>query len=285
MRRLFAGVAALVLSTALAGVVTTPAAHATAPTTTTPSNPATEVLAVVSPIASPACGASGVATLLVPIVGGVLQTDLGLPKSVSIGTLLLNALGPVYVVCGDLPGSGAGTHCSLDDQLAGIWPAALPADGLIAPTPIGNLVDSIDNGLKVLGLPPSAALQTALQCQVEAATTAPKAPGAPLASSPGVTTPAAASVAASSLPPTSALAVPTSGGGSLPTSQGLTATGSPASAATTPPASGERLVSFLRHHLPSWLLALQLMAAAVLALVLTGSWLTSAMVSRHGGDR
>ena len=62
-----------------------------------------EVLAIVSPIVYPVCSASGLSTLLVPVVGGLLENDFHLPPSVSISDVILNALGPVFVVCGDLP--------------------------------------------------------------------------------------------------------------------------------------------------------------------------------------
>ena len=276
----FAALAGLVLAPVGGADAASPVAAAVTTTTTTPPNPTTEILAVVSPIASPVCGASGTATLLVPIVSGVLQADLGLPKSVSIGSVVLNALGPVYVVCGDLPGS-SGTQCSLDDEIAGVWPASLPPDGLTPPALVGDLVDSIDNGLKVLGLAPSAALAAALRCQVRAGSTAPRAPGAPAPPPSASTSPSDAPPSAGGLP-TSALAEPVPSATAL-SNQATAASGSPAASVSPAPAGTEQLVGFLRHHVPSWLLALQLIAGIVLALFLGGSWLTSARVARNSG--
>jgi hypothetical protein len=277
----FAGLAVLV---PLAFFVVAPAgaariAQPTTTSTTTPPKPAEEILAIVSPIASPACGASGTATLLVPIVGGVLQTDLGLPKSVDVGNLLLDALGPVYVVCGDLP-SPTNTHCSLDNQIAGVWPTSLPPEGLVPPAPVGDLVDSITNALRLLDLSPAAALESALQCQVKGGTAAPKPPDAhvlPPSSASAVQQPPSGP----GLSPLSTLAAPFPSTAALPTQEPLGLPRSPAAAAT-PPAAGEQLVSSLRHRVPSWLLILQVLAVMVLALVLAGSWLTSARAARGG---
>jgi len=271
--------AAAVLALAPGGgahATTIAATPAVTPTTTGP-NPATEILAIVSPIASPACGASGTATLLVPILGGVLQTDLGLPKSVSVATVLLDALGPVYIVCGDLPGSAA-PHCSLDNQIAGVWPATLPSDGLAPPAPVGDLVASIDNGLRVLDLPPSAALENALQCSVQSGSTAPKAPGAPAPAPGAATPPSDAPPSPSGLPSTASLAAPSSGA-AIPAQAALGSPSVPIAAAPVRSATSE-LSSFLRYHVPSWLLALQLIVGIVLALFLTGSWATSARLAQ-----
>jgi hypothetical protein len=216
----------------------------------------------------------------VPILGGVLQTDLGLPKSVSVATVLLDALGPVYIVCGDLPGSAA-THCSLDNQIAGVWPAALPSDGLAPPAPVGDLVASVDNGLRVLDLPPSAALENALQCSVQTGSTAPKAPGAPAPAPGAATPPTDGPPSPTALPSTAALAVPSPSGAALPAPAALGSPSVPIAGAPVRSATSE-LSSFLRDHVPSWLLALQLIVGIVLALFLTGSWATSARLAQAG---
>ena len=287
-RRLRAGLvagSAMVALTAGAGVATARAARTPAPVSPSaqappPPNPATEVLAIVSPLALPACGASGTATLLVPILGGVLQSQLHLPKSISVGDLVLNALGPVYVVCGDLP-STSGSQCSLDDQIAAVWPASLPSEGLLAPSPVGDILDSIAAALKLLNLPPTAAFEQALHCRVRSSSGAPKAPppapgalppvdAAPL-STPGVvadggpTTDGPIGPAASRAPnPAVALGQP------------------PTAAAPAPNLAAGRPLTFLKDRIPSWVTALQLMAAAALCILLAGSWLTSAQLRRRG---
>src|SRR3546814_13165072 len=62
------------------------------------------VYAILSPIVAPACAASGTTTLLVPVLGGVIEGELGLDGT-SIRNLLLDSLGPVFIVCGVLPAS------------------------------------------------------------------------------------------------------------------------------------------------------------------------------------
>jgi len=57
------------------------------------------------PAGLPACAAAGSATLLVPIVGGLAGTTLGVGDSVNVADLVLDVIGPLYVVCGTLPGS------------------------------------------------------------------------------------------------------------------------------------------------------------------------------------
>src|SRR3546814_16611523 len=59
------------------------------------------VYAILSPIVAPACAASGTTTLLVPVLGGVIEGELGLDGT-SIRNLLLDSLGPVFIVCGVL---------------------------------------------------------------------------------------------------------------------------------------------------------------------------------------
>src|SRR3546814_3416014 len=83
-----------------------------------------------------ACAASGTTTLLVPVLGGVIEGELGLDGT-SIRNLLLDSLGPVFIVCGVLPAS-PGTRCQLDDQIAGLLPAEVTSLGL-PPTIVGGV--------------------------------------------------------------------------------------------------------------------------------------------------
>src|SRR3546814_16831062 len=82
------------------------------------------VYAILSPIVAPACAASGPTTLLVPVLGGVIEGELGLDGT-SIRTLLLDSLGPVFIVCGVLPASPA-PPCQLDHPPPGPLPASVP---------------------------------------------------------------------------------------------------------------------------------------------------------------
>lgn len=245
-----------------------------------PPGPTDEVLAVVSPLSLPVCEASGSATLLVPIVGGLLQDKLQLPKSVNVGNLLLGALGPVYIVCGDLP-SGPGTHCSLDNQIAGLWPESLSSDSLTAPAPVGDIIDSLSAALKILHLNLLDATKQALQCQVPKSAAPPPAPPAVLAPTlpvggapqPGATLPGSSAAASPTLP-TLATAPPSSDGSAPQLAQ--------------PEATNPSLVSSITHRLPTGVVAVQIALALFLALVLLGGWLTSGQLSRvrsrRGGD-
>ena len=250
--------------------------------TTPPS--VTSVLAIPSPLAVPACSAAGSASLLVPILGGVAQSDLGLPSSVSVGNLLLTAAGPVYEVCGDLP-SSPNTQCQLDSQIAGIWPSTISSEGLVSPNPVGDSVNSINAALAALDLPPSAALEAPLSCSVVSVdSTAPPAP------------PAAPAAVAPSLVPTTTLPLPTT---TLPATNGAgllggglalpqPASGAPPSTsveAAVPshskqPGSGlGQTLSSLSENVPGGILALQLILAVLLALLMAGGWITSGRIT------
>ena len=248
--------------------------------TTPPS--VTSVLAIPSPLALPACSAAGSASLLVPILGGVAQSDLGLPKSLTIGNLLLTAAGPVYVVCGDLP-SSPNTQCQLDSKIAGIWPSTISSEGLNSPNPVGDTVNSMNAALAALDLPPSAALEAPLSCSVVAIdATAPAAPPAAPASG---AAPALVPTTTTLPLPTTTLPAPTavgltSGGSALPQPSSV-ASPSTSVAAAAPSQSKQpgtglgQSLSSLSQSLPGGILALQLALAILLALFIGGAWLTS----------
>jgi hypothetical protein len=245
-----------------------------------------EVLAIVSPLALPACSTSGSATLLVPIVGGVLQNGLHLPKSVSVSDLLLNAIGPVYVVCGDLPAS-PGTQCSLDDQLAAVWPKSLTSESLSPPAPLGDIIDSLSAALKILHLNLLDATEQALKCRVKTATAPPSAPG----SLPAPAAPVPASVLPSTGGPPAATTLPTGSVNVEPTLPSVVVPGPRASAGSPqlaqPVTANPSLVSSITHRLPSAVVAMQVILAVLLAVVLAGSWLTSGRLrfaERHHKD-
>src|SRR3546814_3117253 len=115
------------------------------------------VYAILSPIVAPACAASGTTTLLVPVLGGVIEGELGLDGT-SIRNLLLDSLGPVFIVCGVLPAS-PGTRCQLDDQIAGLLPAEVTSLGL-PPTIVGGVVDALSAVMSLTGLDAVAASLT-----------------------------------------------------------------------------------------------------------------------------
>ncbi|HEX3705758.1 MAG TPA: hypothetical protein VHV76_03930 [Mycobacteriales bacterium] len=231
--------------------------------------PESEVLAIVSPLALPACSASGSATLLVPIVGGILANSLHLPKSVSVADLLLGALGPVYVVCGDLPAS-AGTRCSLDDQISAVWPESLSSEGLSAPAPAGDVIDSLTAALKILHLSVLDATKQALKCRVDKASAPAPAPPGTLGPLPPVT----ATLPGGPAPGTAA--IPT-----LPGSLTAPTAGSSPPQVAQPVTTSPSLVSAVTHRLPSAVVACQIALALLLALVLAGSWLTSFRLRRE----
>ena len=168
-----AAIVALAIVVASCVTVARPSAAQTAPTDPT----TTEVLAIVAPVASPACSASGLATLLVPIVGGLANQQLG-DNFPSVADLILNALGPVYIACGTLP-AAPGTRCQIDDQIAELVPTQISS--VTGPTPglLGDVTDALNAALKVLGLQPADALQKALVCEIPAGASAVDAPPAP----------------------------------------------------------------------------------------------------------
>jgi hypothetical protein len=265
----------LVLVAALAFCCTVPVARA-APS----DDPSRAVLAIVSPIAAPACAEAGSATLLVPIVGGLVDSKLGTGNVVSVGDVLLDSLGPVYIVCGTLP-AAPGTRCQLDDQIAGVLAQALPAtaqQAVASPVLVGAVIDSLAAALHLLGLPPLDALSPALQCNIAAAPKAAEAPpapkvdAAPTAGGPPVESPSA-------VPP-----LP-DGGAAAPVVPMPAALSSTASLARTQGRATEgptqTIVNLVSHHVPGWLLSLQMAVAAFLAAFLVGSWLTAARAARR----
>ncbi|HVX16523.1 MAG TPA: hypothetical protein VHA73_00695 [Acidimicrobiales bacterium] len=251
--------------------------HASVAQTKQP-DPTTEVLAVVSPIASPVCSTSGTATLLVPIVGGLVNQNL--PKSVpSIADLILNALGPVYIACGRLP-AAPGTRCQLDDQIAGLVPEQLSSTTGPTPGLLGDLLDSLDAGLKLLGVAPSAALQKALVCEVPAGAAVVTAPAAPPAAAPAAETPAT--------PDTAMAALPADAGGGYtptPTADASTPIAAPApnsAAAAQQTTAAPTLIDQIAHRVPGGVRTLQGMLGIALALFLASSWTSSWQELRRG---
>lgn len=262
----------------------TSVAAATAPPTTTTTTTAPSsttlngILAIVSPVALPACSDAGSASLLVPILGGVVTSKLNLPMSINLGDLILKALGPVYVVCGVLP-SPSQTRCQLDGQIAGIWPSSLATEGLPAPNLVGDAVDAINAGLKELGLPPSAALEKPLDCSAIVTTTPAPAPPPPLTLTlPAVTPSISTSLPALSTSASSDAGFPTA---SLP-SRAPSVTIPSIAAPSQEPAGSTGVGSVfasLEASVPGGIVALQLILAALLTLVLLAGWLTSGRVA------
>jgi hypothetical protein len=231
-----------------------------------PADPTDTVLAILSPLASPVCGLAGTSTLLVPIVSGLISSSLpsGVP---SVGDLLLNSIGPVFVVCGELP-SSAGTRCQLDDQISGLLP--IEVSSLTGPLPalLGNLIDALNAAMSALGLPPQTALQEALVCTVNQGPGVTEAPGgdAPVEPPPPiedlpVAAPSFTPVAGSPLP-----ALPT------PTAQ-------PAAPRTAP----QELIATVDRLVPGGIKVLQIVAISLLGLTLLSGWVGSWMESRRTG--
>jgi hypothetical protein len=226
------------------------------------------VLAIVSPIASPACYATGTATLLVPIVGGLIAERAG-QEPISVADVVLDSLGPAFVVCAELP-EAPGSRCQLDDQIAGFWPQQV--GGFISPPGVlGNTADGVAAALVAAGLPPQTALEEALVCSVpehvvDSTPPPPPAPPAPSLSS---------SVLGS---PTSGVAL-----GAAPLGPGRLTTpalGNPSPGATSTEAPSEgvsppRVLAAITSRVPGGLVGLQIATALLLAVFLSGSWATS----------
>jgi hypothetical protein len=229
----------------------------------------------VSPVALPVCSDAGSASLLVPILGGVVTSKLKLPPSVNLGDLILRALGPVYVVCGVLP-SPAQTRCQLDGEIAGVWPSSLAADGLSAPKLVGNAVNAINAGLKELGLPASAALEKPLVCS--AIVTSNAAPAAPplLALALPAATPSVSTPLPAGSDPNFAAAPPPNSASSV--TNPSTSSTAPSKAGSGSTGVGPALAA-LEESVPGGVVALQLILAALLGLVLLLGWLTSSRVA------
>lgn len=230
---------------------------------------ADSVLAIVSPIAFPACSVSGSASLLVPIVGGVVGGSLGIGDTVSVGDLVLDALGPVYLACGQLP-AAPGRRCQLDADLGTLWPEQLATSTGPLPPVAGAAVDSVEAALTVLGLPPQAALADAFECSVpeRPAPTppfvAPAGPAGPAGS------PSLESTVSGALPRHSAGSPAVLGANASPVPGGTGAV--QGGARPSPPTLAAAIFG---DRVPGPVLALQLLVAAALALFLGGSWVAS----------
>ena len=226
------------------------------------------VLAIISPIAAPACTTAGTATLLVPVVGGLVESNTGLGGTIDVGDVLLDALGPIYIVCGNLP-AAPGSRCQLDDQIAGLMPPEVTETlGPFPPPLLGGLFDTLVATLNVLGLDAADALKPALQCDIRkpedatgAPSAAPELPAVPgiEAIAPPVLAPVAGSLGdllapATDVVPETPVAVPT-----------------------------RTLVDLARYAVPGWIQVLQIALAVLVLLFLSGSWVTSIRAARERG--
>lgn len=277
-RRLRIGAAAAAMAAVVAVALVVPVADAQEQ----PPEPATEVLAIVSPVASPVCRASGVATLLVPIVGGIVDDGLGIGGGpITVGDLLLDALGPVFVTCGVLPAPN-GTRCELiDGQIAGVWPEDLDGVGLTSPGVGGNTVDAVNQALSVFGLPPLTALEEPLRCAVPDSALAPEAPPAPPAPAPGE---AVLPTLGDDVPPLPASPSLGTGSGSLGATPSV-----PLGSAVQPSAPVGRttltIAEVVLRTVPGPVVALQLLVAAALVGYLLQSWYRSWALARAAAHR
>jgi hypothetical protein len=230
---------------------------------TAQAEPTDDVLAILSPLAAPACSAVGSTTFLVPVVGGLATDQLAI-EGLDVGDTLLDVLGPLFVVCGSLPGA-RGTRCELDAQIAGIYPAELKTL-LPSPTILGGVVEGLNKLLETLGLPPDPlALSSAFKCAVPAGAEAPVAPAAPGAP---VVDPPAISGFPGPLPPGSPSTLPLT----EPAAPGSTSAGTPARTS---------LISRVVRNVPGYFVTLQLILVTLLMLYLAASWLTSARILRR----
>jgi hypothetical protein len=129
-------------------------------------DPAHEILAVLSPIAAPACLTVGLSTVLVPLVGDQLGSALG--GAVDVTSVLQQATGPVLVACGSFPAAD-GTRCALvDGPIELIWPAQLSDVGVQPLAPLGGAVEALTKLIALLGLP-DLGLQPVLGCSIPVA--------------------------------------------------------------------------------------------------------------------
>jgi hypothetical protein len=230
--------------------------------------PTDQLLSIVSPLAAPVCSAVGSTTFLVPVVGGLLNDQLALDGFDAADTLL-DVLGPLFVVCGSLPGA-KGTRCELDSQIAGVYPADLKTL-LPPPTILGGIIEGLDTLLETLGVPPSTlGLASVFMCAVPDAAAAPTAPAAPPAAP--ITTPATSTVFPAPLPAGASIALPDVVTPSMP--RGEVA----APARTT-------LISRVIRDIPDWVSTVQLILVAMLAAYLGSSWMTSARIVRRRPKR
>lgn len=229
------------------------------------------VYAVVSPVANPVCQASGTATLLVPIVGGLVGQNLGTGDSVPIGDLILDGLGPVFIVCGSLP-PAPGSRCQLDDQIAGLLPDDVTSLGP-PPAPLGNAIDAVGAVLSAAGVDSADAggLGPALQCRIGGPAGAPSAPPAP----PSLPLMPSLSAALPSVPVAAGTSPLPALVGPAP-APAVAATPTPATPASAP----QLALDLIRRVVPGWLEAAQLLLAGFLLLFLTSSWTTSLRLRR-----
>jgi hypothetical protein len=244
----------------LLGTIAGPLEHASA--APLQPEPADQLLAIVSPLAAPVCATVGTTTFLVPVVGGLVDDQLAI-EGLDVGDTLLDLLGPLFVVCGNLPGA-KGTRCELDTQIAGLFPPEL-ASLLPSPAVLGSVVEGAGNLLETLGLPRDPlGLGSALKCDLPQGETAPAAPAAPPAPLGPITTPGGTAFPAP-LPPGSAPSLPAA------------TTGSPAGAGS----QRAMLLSRIVHDVPGYFTTVQLVLVAILALYLGFSWVTSARLARR----
>jgi hypothetical protein len=137
--------------------------------------PQDKVIAIVSPLSAPACGTAGSFTLLVPILGSVVEGKLPFEPPVNVGNTVLDALGPLFIVCGSIPGK-VGSRCELDDTILGQWPEQLRSL-LPPPAVIGAAVDALGATGAAANLPDDATgAGTVLSCYVPQFATAPPPP-------------------------------------------------------------------------------------------------------------
>lgn len=160
-------------------------------------DPVERIKVIVSPAAAPACLQTGTVTFFAPIVPLIL-VDNGVPLPGGFGSTVLDALGPVYVVCGSLPAS-PGTRCAIDATIVGFIPPEAAQAGVTPPSPMGILIDS----LAALGADPNA-LANPLECDVIPVPGGEDIPSGELAVPPASPAPPPPSAPPPSIEPTSA---------------------------------------------------------------------------------
>jgi hypothetical protein len=262
-------IAAALLAFAALGATGAPGAGAIAQQSPPGDDPTRTALAVISPIAAPACQANGSATLLLPVALG--------PEA---GDLALDALGPMFVVCGTLPGS-PGSSCELDGGIIGLWPEQANSV-LTAPSPVGIVVDVVSGATNLLGLDgPATTLSDAFTCHLPELGTAPEAPPAP----PPPTSAPSTSTAAATPTPTGAAPTPRPGPVSVPIPSnhavGSSAPPSAGGPAASLPGPVRSIAQLFDRTIPGGVKALQVLLAVLLLAYLGSSWLTSFVVARR----
>jgi hypothetical protein len=259
--RLLAAVSVLAAAAAIAA---TGGPVAAAPGQPAPEDdPSRQVLAVISPIAAPACNANGSATLLLPIVLG--------PEA---GDLALDALGPMFIVCGTLPGA-PGSTCQLDSGIIGLYPEQAES-ALSPPSPVGGIVDSVDATEDLLGLDgPAQTLHDAFACHLPEPASA---PGAPPAAPVAPTTPGQGAAAAPEQQAAASDSNPVIPARPVPAGSSSAASGAPSSSAVAAPS--RPIVELLDRVVPGGVVALQILLALLLAAYLGASWTASLRLAR-----